>query len=410
MEPVRTEGNAFWRGNERFLIKGISYMPCHPDLSNYDSLIDPLAEDRLTALDRDIAVLSGPGGLGLNTIQVMGLDFRNNHGKALNMLAEAGIYVLVKICERLKAPKGGRNGIDPNFDTAPYYKVSAMRRALRTVHELADYPNVLGFVVGGPHITWPETSKIAEVRRAAVRDVKTFLRLRGGRIPPVGTNTRDDARMRIPMLEYFTAGSSQERVDFFGLGCYSWAGRSSFQISGWQNMVQQLEQYPVPMFLSEYGTSMGDYRLWEEVDCLYSPDMTGVFSGGCVYTYFESNNPYGIVKVDEDGNLEKKWKETQGLQKHFGVVNQRSPAELYSADTKDYENWTGQFPAAGQNPWYATSNLPSLPGTIEDFLREVRSDAADEGREAGPQPPVTAHPVQHTQAVTEGVTNLNLNQ
>jgi len=54
------------------------------------------------------------------------------------------------------------------------------------------------------------------------------------------------------------------------------------------------------MLLGEYGTSFGRRRPWDEVSCLYSPDMTGVYSGGFAYTLLEANNGYGVVEIDTD--------------------------------------------------------------------------------------------------------------
>ena len=92
MEPVFCKGNAFWKGDERFLIKGISYIPRKYDLhkdppgaKSHDALIDPLGDDHFQALKRDIGVFQE---IGLNTIQISGLDPTQSHAKAMKLLQD----------------------------------------------------------------------------------------------------------------------------------------------------------------------------------------------------------------------------------------------------------------------------------------------------------------------------------
>ena len=63
--PIVTAGNAFWRGAERFLIKGISYHAYRPETSEEKRElphgpgphIDPLTQDRLVELEKDIPLI-----------------------------------------------------------------------------------------------------------------------------------------------------------------------------------------------------------------------------------------------------------------------------------------------------------------------------------------------------------------
>jgi hypothetical protein len=374
VESICTKGNALWLGDERFLIKGISYVRRRPKMETNgtrygDKLIDPLSEDYLEDLKRDVQVFRE---LGLNTIQVLGLDPTQSHDKAMIMLAESGIYVLAEICEKMKTPP--RNtAFDPNSNPSRYYSLFLIRKTLRVVDQLSDYANLLGFVIIGAAVRMPQLTKMAEVCRAIVRDIKAFLHIRDGRKPPVGVSVSDIAMLRRPMLEYFTAGQPNERVDFFGMHCYSWAAKSSFQISGWKNVVEAYGEYPVPMYLSEFGAAIVSPRLWEELDCLFSPDMTGVFSGGCLYTFYETGDGHGIVNVGDDGNLEQKQDECRNLKHHFDIVNSRTKSQLYSTDSKNYEDWTGAFPQVQQSRWYATSNIPAPPAGIQELYREIQA-------------------------------------
>jgi hypothetical protein len=365
-EPISTKGTWFWRGDERLLIKGISYIPRTPggDPWSTESKVDPLDESRLGELKRDISVFRE---LGLNTIQVSALRPGKDYSKAMNLLADAGIYVLVTLFEDFPAP----DEVGPSLDTTPYYTTDLLKPALKVVDEMANYPNLLGFVVGAEAINRPEVSKLAEIYRAAVRDIKTWLRARGGREPPVGVSINDSPMIKRDMLEYFTAGDSLERVDFFAMDSWGWVYKSSFQISGWKTIVEAYGKYPVPMYLSAFGGHAGKKRLWEEIGCLFSPDMTGVFSGGCAYTYFEGGNRYGIVKAT--GHEVRNKDEYARLREQFGVVNRRTQDEVFAAECKDYEGWEGAFPEAGQR-WHAMPRLPQIHEGLDNLILELKDE------------------------------------
>ena len=51
------------------------------------------------------------------------------------------------------------------------------------------------------------------------------------------------------------------------------------------------------MFFSEYGGVARRPRLFEETLALYSPQMTKIFSGGCVYEFWYRTNGYGLVHM-----------------------------------------------------------------------------------------------------------------
>jgi hypothetical protein len=50
--------------------------------------------------------------------------------------------------------------------------------------------------------------------------------------------------------------------------------------------------------LSEYGTNSGDPRTFHDIAKLYSPPLTAVFSGGCVYEFWQGSNRYGLVLLE----------------------------------------------------------------------------------------------------------------
>lgn len=370
MEPIQARGNMFWRGADRFLIKGMSYVPqsAAPGTDNERILLDPLSDGYLPHLERDIPVFKQ---LGLNTVQVTGIDPTLSHDNAMHLLQAHGIYVIVKVGERLRKPQSIPN--PATFDSSRYYTLALMRRVLRTIDQLADHFNLLCFMFVGSKVHNYNLSPMAMLIRAAIRDCKAFLHVRGGRVPPVGVDVPDIVDLKLRSLQYFTAGPAAERVDFFAHQCYSWAGESTFRISGWQNMVQVHRQYPLPMFLSEYGTN-ATTRVWQETGCLYSPDMTGVFSGGCAYTYLEHGNGYGVVEISDDDRVMRKEGEFVRLKRQLEIVNQRSKDEVFGdAECRDYDSWTGTFPPTNDR-WNATSVVPVLQASIDKMWQEIRRE------------------------------------
>lgn len=70
--------------------------------------------------------------------------------------------------------------------------------------------------------------------------------------------------------------------------------------------VERFEDTHIPVFFSEYGANASsEGRIFQETRSILSPDMTGTFSGGIVYEFFEGANRYGLVKKNEDGSFEK---------------------------------------------------------------------------------------------------------
>jgi len=378
--PIITRGNAFWRNGERFLIKGISYLPRRPD---HDGQPDPLTDDRLEELKQDIDLFHE---LGLNSISVRGLNPTEDHSNALKLLEKEGIYVMVHIRDTILPPKHphirGRSTFDENSDPAAYYTLHIIKDTLSLINQLADHPNVLSLAVDA-RVEQPALplnaplTKLATVHRALIRDAKAFLQARKGREVPVGISIGSTTTHRLSLLQYFSAGEPTERADYFAMECYSWAGKSSFQISGWKDMVGELGRAsPIPMLLSAYSNNvMRPNRAWDEVLCLYSLDMTGVFSGGFAFTFSDHvTKPYGVVGVGADGQRQRR----QGfysLKEKSVIVDARSLEEVGMAEDKDYEKWRGEFPDQQERSgWFASPNMLAYPGDWEQTLTELKHE------------------------------------
>jgi hypothetical protein len=54
----------------------------------------------------------------------------------------------------------------------------------------------------------------------------------------------------------------------------------------------------IPILLSEYGNNTQSPRTFSETTALYSPKMTAIFSGGCVYELWQGSNVYGLAQME----------------------------------------------------------------------------------------------------------------
>lgn len=213
------------------------------------------------------------------------------------LLDAAGIYVISDLGE----PNLSINRADPQWNTALYSRYTSVIDSMHT------YTNVIGFFAGNevPNNT-TYTGSTAFVK-AAVRDSKAYIASKGYRAMGVGYAADDDATVRANVAAYFNCGNTADQIDFWGYNIYEWCGDSSFTQSGYDQRVLEFQSYSVPTFFAEYGcnTQGGGAagRKFTEVKALYSSDMTGTFSGGIVYEYFQEENDYGLVTIDSSGSV-----------------------------------------------------------------------------------------------------------
>ena len=279
--PVSVKGNAFFKGDERFYVRGVDYQP-----GGSGDLADPLADTE--GCKRDIEKFTS---LGLNTIRVYSVDNSKNHDECMNALADAGIYVVVDV----NTPKYSLNRKDPKASYNDVY----LQFIFATADMFAQYKNTLAFFSGNEVVNDGPSSKTAPYVKAVTRDLRQYLRERKLRTVPVGYSAADIDTNRLQMAEYMNCGTDDERSDFFAFNDYSWCDPSSFTTSGWDKKVEMFSGYGLPLFLSEYGCNTNK-RDFEEVEALYSDKMTSVYSGGLVYEYSQEDSDYGLVKVSGD--------------------------------------------------------------------------------------------------------------
>ena len=245
-----------------------------------NSYTDPLADP--TACARDIPLLKG---LQTNTIRTYAIDPTKDHSKCMQMLADAGIYVISDLGE----PATSINRDNAEWNQQLYARYTAV------VDSLANYTNTLGFFAGNEVSNAPNNTAASAFVKAAVRDMKAYIVQKKYR--PIGVGyASDDDETRTELADYFNCGPPEASIDFWGYNIYSWCGQSSYQLSSYGVRTQEFSSYNVPAFFAEYGCNKQDGKVeprpFVEVEPLFG-NMTSVWSGGIVYMYFQEANEYG---------------------------------------------------------------------------------------------------------------------
>ncbi|KAI9318647.1 Glucanosyltransferase-domain-containing protein [Dichotomocladium elegans] len=291
LNQIVIKGNKFFDAvtKTQFFIKGVAYQPRGDVSSDKNAINDPLADP--SACARDAALMKK---LGLNVIRVYEVDPYKNHDLCMKSFADAGIYLLLDIAT-------------PRFSInrkTPEYGVHLYEAYTRTANAFMEYDNMLAFIAGNEVTNDKTNTQASAFVKAAVRDVKQYLKAQNKAIP-VGYASNDDEDIREEIKDYFGCGEEDEQVDFFGVNMYEWCGDSTFQKSGYADRTKEFEDYHKPVFLSEYGCNLVTPRVFTEVQAIYGKEMTGVWSGGVVYEWSQENNNYGLVKIESDGTAEE---------------------------------------------------------------------------------------------------------
>ncbi|KAF5102291.1 hypothetical protein D0Z00_000474 [Geotrichum galactomycetum] len=350
LSPITVKGNAFYdsKTNKRFFIKGVDYLP-----GGSSDFSDPLLD--IDVCKRDIEYFKD---LGLNSIRVYSVDNSGDHSECMKLLDEAGIYLILDV----NTPKNSINRASP----ANSYNTAYLQHVFATIDAFKDYDNLLGFFAANEVINDENTTSSAPYVKATIRDMKAYIKAQSKRSIPVGYSAADISANRLQQAEYFNCGSDEERLDMFGMNDYSWCGKSSFSLSGYDKKVETYSGYTKPMFLSEFGCNEITPRPFTEVEAIYSTDMSSVFSGGLVYEYSEEDNKYGLVEISKSGEITKKT-DYNNLKSELAKVEM--PSGDAGASTKTDAS---KCPAYEAGVWEVDPDaaIPSMPKRASAFLTD----------------------------------------
>jgi len=346
VDPIVIKGSKFFyktNGTE-FFIQGVAYQQSISANGTEDAstnYVDPLTDPAGCA--RDIPLLQQ---LNTNTIRVYAIDTTQDHSQCMQMLQDAGIYLIADLSE----PGTSINRADPEWNPTLYDRYTSV------IDTLQNYTNVIGFFAGNEVSNNSTYTGASAFVKAAVRDMKSYIKQKNYRAMGVGYATSDNADIRVQLADYFNCGPADQSIDFWGYNIYSWCGNSSFQTSGYAARTAEFQNYSVPVFFAEYGCNTVQPREFTEVQALFGDEMTGVWSGGIVYEYFQAANNYGLVSIDGSSSASK----LPDFTAYSSQMAQISPSGVNSNSYTPTNTQAQSCPTLDAN-WQASSNLPPTP-------------------------------------------------
>ena len=305
---------------------------------------DPLAVDDCK---RDIPILAE---LGANTIRTYALDPTADHDDCMALLDQYNIYLITDLSE----PSNSINRNDPQWNTALYERYTSV------IDAMAPYTNTLGFFAGNEVSNNISNTNSAAYVKAAVRDMKAYIKSQNYRSIGVGYAADDDAQVRDQMIDYMNCGNTDDSIDFWGYNIYEWCGDSSFTESGYDTRVKEFANYSVPAFFAEYGCNTqggAAKRPFTEVESLYGSDMNDVFSGGIVFEYFEEDNDYGLVSAVDSSSVST-LADFTSLSKQLASA---TPTGVNSDSFNPTNTAARDCPTVKAAFWDSAENLPPTP-------------------------------------------------
>ena len=298
------------------------------------------------------------------------------------MLAEAGIYLALDV----NTPKYSIRQDKP----AQSYNSVYLQNIFATIDEFSKYSNLLLLFSANEVINNVQTSAAAPYVKAVTRDIKQYIGNRKIRPIPVGYSAADIDDNRLETAEYMNCGTDDERSDFFAFNDYSWCSPSSYSTSTWEEKVKAFSDYSIPIFLSEYGC-IDTARTFEEVEELYGPRMTPVYSGGLVYEYSVEGDSrqqkYGLANLE--GTSAEETEDFSTLREAF------EKTQLPSDDGGYKENGSPSECPSRSSTWLVSNNaLPAMPPKASQFFKNGAGKGVglegEGSQEVGAESPGTA--------------------
>jgi hypothetical protein len=153
--------------------------------------------------------------------------------------------------------------------------------------------------------------------------------------------------------QYFAC--DEVKADFLGINMYEWCGHSTFATLGYRQRTLEYANFTMPLFFSEYGCNTVRPRPFTGVEVMYSSVMTGVWSGGIAYLYFEGENHHGVVEEAPDGSVAK--------MADFDNLQQRLRPARATAEIQPQREGILSPPCPTGQGWRASTQLPPTPNS-----------------------------------------------
>jgi len=79
-------------------------------------------------------------------------------------------------------------------------------------------------------------------------------------------------------------------------GSYEWCGDSTYEVSGYEQLTQNITEYNIPIFFSEVGCNTPKPRTFADQAAIFGPEMSPYWSGVMIYEWIQEANDYGIIQ------------------------------------------------------------------------------------------------------------------
>ncbi|KAL6715315.1 hypothetical protein ACLMJK_007580 [Lecanora helva] len=359
LPTISAVGSKFFFSNgTQYYIKGVAYQLTDDD---------PLIDGRQCKLDASLM-----SKLGANTIRVYHVDPTGNHDDCMTAFADAGIYLFLDL-----------DTFDTQFDQhLPQWNQTQLSAFQQVLDTFQGYENLAGVFVANEAMTMLNGSDTAPFVKAAIRDIKSYRQSKKYRDIPVGYSAADIPDLRPMLQNYLACGDDPAHsADFFSLNVYEWCGDSSFDHSGYKNLVANATGLQIPIFISETGCHEPEPRTFDDQDSILGPDMENSWSGAIIYEWIEETNHYGLISygpsVDpasntaaldgftRSGTPSPVTPDFTNLQKHWATLH---PSGVALSAYSPFASTTKPIacPATTPHGWLvdATASLPSVGQTL----------------------------------------------
>lgn len=87
------------------------------------------------------------------------------------------------------------------------------------------------------------------------------------------------------------------------MNSYEWCGSNTYVGSGYAALTAQIENFPIPIFMSETGCNSPEPRTFQDQAAIFGSEMTPYWSGAIIYEWIQESNHYGLITygTDTDG-------------------------------------------------------------------------------------------------------------